>query len=116
MPRALAALTLLATLAASPPQPAAGQLAPPRPPFLFKDDRGDVATAHARGDTAVTVIIAAMPGATGQLAKIIEGMGGSIRFRDDQVDYIRARIPVDSVEHLAHDPSVHSLNITMKGA
>jgi hypothetical protein len=116
MPRALAALTLLATLASIAPQPASGQLAPPRRPFLFKDDRGDLATAHARGDTNVTVIIAAMPGATGQLAQTIQAMGGTIRFRDDQVDYIRARVPVDSVERLAHDASVHSLDITMKGA
>jgi len=116
MPRALAALTLLATLASIAPRPASGQLAPPRRAFLFKDDRGDLATAHARGDTNVTVIIAAMPGATGQLAQTIEAMGGTIRFRDDQVDYIRARVPVDSVERLAHDANVHSLDITMKGA
>ena len=116
MPRTLAALTLLATLASLAPRPASGQLAPPRRPFLFKDDRGDIATAHARGDTSVTVIIAAMPGATGQLAQTIKSMGGTIRFRDDQVDYIRARVPVDSVERLAHDASVHSLDVTMKGA
>lgn len=116
MPRALAALTLLAALASIAPQPASGQLAPPRRPFLFKDDRGDMATAHARGDTSVTVIIAAMPGATGQLAQTIKSMGGTIRFRDDRVDYIRARVPVDSVERLAHDESVHSLDVTMKGA
>ena len=62
------------------------------------------------------MIIAAMPGATGQLAQTIRAMGGSIRFHDDQVDYIRARVPVDSVERLAHDSRVHSLDITMKGA
>src|SRR5262249_5529539 len=67
-------------------------------------------------DKEVTVIIAAMPGATGQLAQTIQGMGGTIRFRDDQVDYIRARVPVDSVERLAHDANVHSMDITMKGA
>src|SRR3954462_3239073 len=116
MPRALAALTLLATLASLAARPASGQLAPPRRPFLFKDDRGDIATARARGDTAVTVIIAAMPGASAQLAQTIHAMGGTIRFRDDQVDYIRARVPLDSVERLAHDVSVHSLDITMKGA
>src|SRR6476661_6771278 len=115
MPRHLAALALLTALASIAPQRASGQLAPPRRPFLFKDDRGDLATAHARGDTAVTVIIAAMPGATSQLAQTIQLMGGTIRFRDDQVDYIRARVPVDSVEHLVHDASVHSLDITMKG-
>src|SRR3954447_26011971 len=107
MPRALAALTLLATLASLAPQPAAGQLAPPRRPFLFKDDRGDIASAHARGEKQITVIIAAMPGATGQLAQIIQAMGGTLRFRDDQVDYIRARVPVASVERLAHDATVH---------
>ena len=116
MSRALATFTLLAAIASIAPQQAPGQLAPARRPFLFKDNRGDVATAHARGDTAVTAIIAAMPGATGQLAQTIQAMGGSIRFRDDQVDYIRARVPVDSVERLAHDASVHSLDITMKGA
>src|SRR6185503_3868528 len=112
----LAALTLLTTLASIAPRSASGQLAPARRPFLFKDDRGDLATAHARGDKEVTVIIAAMPGATGQLARTIQAMGGTIRFRDDQVDYIRARVPVDSVERLSHDTSVHSLDITMKGA
>ena len=116
MSRALACLTLLAVVASIVPQSAQGQLAPARRPFLFKDNRGDIAMAHARGDTALTVIIAAMPGATGKLAQTIQGMGGSIRFRDDQVDYIRARVPVDSVERLAHDASVHSLDITMKGA
>src|ERR1051325_1123740 len=116
MPRALATLTLLVTLTATAPSPASGQLAPSRRPFLFKDDRGDIATANARGDTAITVIIAAMPGAASRLAQTIQGMGGTIRFRDDQVDYIRARVPVDSVERLAHDPNVHSLDVTMKGA
>src|SRR5689334_5302395 len=116
MSRPLAVLTLLAALASVNSQRASSQLAPPRRPFLFKDDRGDLATAHARGDTAVTVIIAAMPGTTGQLAQTIEAMGGTIRFRNDQVDYVRARVPVDSVERLAHDASVHSLDITMKGA
>lgn len=116
MSRALAAVTLLAALASVGPASATGQLAPPRRPFLFKDDRGDIATAHAKGDKNVTVIIAAMPGATGQLAQLIQGMGGTIRFRDDQVDYIRARVPVDSVERLAHDATVHSLDITAKSA
>ena len=94
---------------------ASAQLAPPRRSFLFKDDRGDLASARARGDTAVTVIIAAMPGATAQLARTITAMGGSIRFRDDNVDYVRAQVPTDSVERLAGDPAVHSLDVNMPG-
>src|SRR5262249_32642825 len=86
-----------------------------RRPFLFKDGRGEVAAARARGERDVTAIMAAMPGATAQLAAAIGAIGGTIRFRDDNVDYIRARVPVDSVEKLASDPSMHSLDITISG-
>ena len=94
---------------------ASAQLAPPRRPFLFKDDRGDLASARARGEREVTVVIAAMPGATAQLASVIARMGGTIRFLDNNVDYIRARVPVDSVERLVRDPLVHSLDVNMAG-
>src|SRR5215467_10050523 len=39
-----------------------------RRPFLFKDGRGELAAARARGERDVTVIMAAMPGANAQLA------------------------------------------------
>ncbi len=84
-----------------------------RRPFLFKDGRGEIAAARARGDREVTLVIAAMPGATAQLARVITALGGKIRFRDDNVDYIRARVSVDSVERLAADPSIHSLDVTI---
>ena len=87
----------------------------PRRPFLFKDGRGEVAAARARGEHDITVIMAAMPGANARLATAIRSLGGTIRFRDDNVDYIRARVPVDSVEKLASDPSIHSLDITISG-
>jgi hypothetical protein len=103
----------LATLIA--PHEAMAQLAPARRPFLFKDDRGDLAAAHARGEPEVTVLIAAMPGANPQLADLIGRMGGTIRFRDDTVDYLRARVPTDSVDRLSHDPLVHSLDLNVKG-
>ncbi len=107
-------LSTLALLVAS--ATASAQLAPPRRAFLFKDDRGDIATAHARGDSSVTVLIAAVPGMTGRLAQMIQAMGGTIRFRDDNVDYLRARVPTDSVQHLAQYPAVHSLDVNMEGA
>ena len=86
-----------------------------RRPFLFKDGRGEVAAARARGEHEITVIMAAMPGGNTQLARAITALGGTIRFRDDNVDYIRARVPVDSVERLAADPSMHSLDVTISG-
>jgi hypothetical protein len=106
---------LLAVLVATLTSTSFAQLAPSRRPFLFKDDRGDIASARARGEHDLTVVIAAMPGANAQLARLITAMGGTIRFRDDNVDYIRARVPLDSVERLARDPVVHSLDVNMKG-
>lgn len=93
--------------------PASAQVG--RRPFLFKDGRGEIAAARARGEREVTLVIAAMPGANAQLARAIAAIGGTIRFRDDNVDYIRARVPTDSVERLASDPSIHSLDVTISG-
>ncbi len=87
----------------------------PRRPFLFKDSRGEVAAARVRGESDVLVVVAAMPGANPRLARAIAQLGGTVRFRDDDVDYIRARIPVDSVELLASHAAVHSLDISITG-
>lgn len=86
---------------------------PPRRPFLFKDARGEIAAARARGDTAVTLVIASMPGANARLVRRIGLLGGSIRYRDDDIDYLRARVPVDSVERLVRDPLVHSADVSI---
>ncbi len=87
----------------------------PRRPFLFKDARGELAAARARGESDVLVVVAAMPGANPRLARTIAELGGTIQFRDDDVDYMRARIPVDSVELLASHATVHSIDISITG-
>ena len=86
----------------------------PRRPFLFKDARSDLATARARGDHDVLLVIASMPGANARIAKKITAVGGHVQFRDDDVDYLRARVPVDHVETLSSDPAVHSVNISTR--
>lgn len=84
-----------------------------RRPFLFKDARSELAAARARGDKDVLLVIASMPGANANVAKTITSMGGSVQFRSDDVDYIRARLPVDRVDALAAERSVHSLSISV---
>jgi hypothetical protein len=86
---------------------------PPRRPFLFKDARGELAAARARGDSAVTLVVAAMPGANARAAQRTLQLGGKIRFRDDDVDYLRIRLAVDSVEKFIADPLVHSADVTI---
>ena len=86
-----------------------------RRPFLFKDARGELAAARVREASDVLLVIAAMPGANARVSRRIAGLGGTIRFRDDDVDYLRARLPVDSVEKLVSDPDVHSADVSISG-
>ncbi|MCZ6918234.1 MAG: S8 family serine peptidase [Gemmatimonadetes bacterium] len=87
-----------------------------RRPFLFKDARSEMAAARARGDADVLLVIASMPGANERVATLITAWGGDIQFRQDAVDYLRARVPVDSVEVLVVHPDVHSLDVSKPSA
>ena len=103
---------ILYTVAACTALSASGQSA--RRPFLFKDSRAEVAAARARGEKELTLVIASARGANAKLAKTILAMGGTINFRDDDVDYLRARVPVDSVDKIARDPNLFSLDVSKK--
>ena len=105
---AFAALMLLSF--ATPPDSTAQ---PPRRPFLFKDARGELAQARARGESEVVLVMAAMPGRNARLAAAVEGMGGRIGFRFDEVDYLRAWVPVERVEELVDHPDVHSVDLSI---
>ena len=85
-----------------------------RRPFLFKDARSDIAAARARGDKDILLVIASMPGANARVIKAITAAGGKVQFQDNDVDYVRARVPLDKVEAIATDASVHSVNISAR--
>ena len=105
---AFAALLLLSLIT-----PPTAEAEPPRRPFLFKDARGELAQARARGESEVVLVMAAMPGRNARLAAAIEGMGGRIGFRFDEVDYLRAWVPLDRVEELADHPDIHSVDVSI---
>lgn len=86
---------------------------PPRRPFLFKDARGELAAARARGDTMVTLVVATMSRANARAARLVTRLGGTVGYRDDDVDYLRVRLPVDSVERFVRDPLVHSADVSI---
>lgn len=104
----LASLLLAASV---PAQPRTSD--PARRAFLFKDARGEIAAARARGDTTVLLVIASMPGTNAKVARLVTQLGGTVRYRDDDVDYLRARVPVDSVERVVRDPLVHSTDVSI---
>lgn len=106
--RSIGPVVLLIAVAAAS---ASAQL--PRRPFLFKDARAHLAAARARGEADVLLLIASMEGKNGAVADRIEEAGGTVQFRSDDVDYLRARVPVDRVESLVVDEDVHSVSISV---
>ena len=96
----VAALLLAAVVARDTAAQAPYKSDPPRRAFLFKDARGEIAAARARGDTTVTLVVASMAGQNAKVAALVKKLGGTIGYREDMVDYLRVRVPVDSVESL----------------
>ena len=103
-------LAAAAVLSAGPPG-VAGQ--PERRPFLFKDSRGELAQARARGDSGVVLVIASMPGRNARVAAAVEAAGGRIGFRHDEVDYLRVWAPLERAQELARRPDVHSADVSI---
>lgn len=110
---ALAASALVPRAAAAQPRGDALRGDPPRRPFLFKDARGEVAAARARGDTMVTLVVASMPGQNAKAAALARRLGGKVGFRDDEVDYLRVRLPLDSVDRMVGHALVHSADVSI---
>ena len=84
-----------------------------RRPFLFKDSRAELAQARARGEADVLLVIASMPNRNGEVARAVERIGGMIHYREDEVDYLRVRLPLDGIEELTRLPALHSLDVSL---
>ncbi|MDP2955418.1 MAG: S8 family serine peptidase [Longimicrobiales bacterium] len=92
--------------------PAATQ-EPVRRPVLFKDSRGEIAHARVRGEADILLVIASMPGRNAEVARAIADLGGKVQYREDAVDYLRARVPLDAIERLMARPALHSADVSM---
>lgn len=78
---------------------------------LSKHDRELLAEAIANGQSTVTLLIAAQRGANKRVVQGIESLGGTVRYRDDDVDYIRAKVPIDKVDDAAILSGVQALDL-----
>jgi hypothetical protein len=65
---------------------------------LSKHARELLAEAIANGNSTVTLLIASQPGANKTVASGITKLGGTIRYREDSINYISAIVPVNQVE------------------
>lgn len=101
----MACLAVAAQAAASPPT------AEPKRQFLFKDSRGELADARAKGRSTVTLVIASAKGTNAKVAAEARRLGGEVRYREDSVDYLRVAIAPAAVEALVAFPQVQSADI-----
>ena len=90
------------TLAASPA---------PGVATISKHDRELIATARVNGQTTVTLLVAAQPGKNATAASAIQGLGGTIGYREDSINYLRVTIGLDKVDAVAKLSSVKSLDV-----
>jgi hypothetical protein len=110
MVRRLAAL-LAAAVLVSAALPAALSAADPQKTRLSKEDRAQVVKAIVAGDKTITVLIAAKPGANRTVATGIAALGGTVQYRQDELDYIRAAVPSGKVDAAAALKGVQAFEV-----
>lgn len=93
------AVLLLATAVEAQGSPDSSDRAVFSRPF-FKDSRAELALARVRGASEVTLIVASKVGQNAAVARKIARVGGSVRYRMDVVDYLRARVPITHLMEL----------------
>lgn len=78
---------------------------------LKKHDRLRLVEARVQGKRDVTLLIASSPGANERVLQDVARAGGRVQYRDDDVSYLRLKVPIDAVESIACSPHVDTLNI-----
>lgn len=85
-----AALTLVLTAAVAPAKTPGGKLS--------KEEAALLREAAVSGDKTVTLLVAAQQGQTKNVVDGLQALGATIRYRDDQLGYIRADVPTEKVK------------------
>ncbi|MEU4222118.1 S8 family serine peptidase [Actinoplanes sp. NPDC026623] len=103
---------------AGPPSPANAD--PTDTPGNIKGARSDTLDAHdadllarakAKGEQHVMLIVATEKGDADDVATELEKLGGNVAKRYDSIGYVRARVPIGSVEKAAKLPGVAALDL-----
>ena len=78
---------------------------------LSKHERELLAAAIANGESTVTLLIASAPGSNNKVASGIQRLGGFVRYREDEINYVSAVVPVDKVDDAAALSGVLALDL-----
>jgi subtilisin family serine protease len=101
-PAALAVLACVLAVPAVLVTPAAGTVGAvaqsDRAVQLSKRERALVVAAQAKGESSITLMIASKSQANAKVAKDLESLGATVGYRADQIDYVRASVPLDKLD------------------
>src|SRR5688572_11600387 len=78
---------------------------------LSKHDRELLAEAIVNGKSTVTLLIASTQGSNNRVANGIQRLGGTVRYREDDINYISAIVPTNKVEAVATLSGVQALDL-----
>ena len=78
---------------------------------LLKRDRESLAQAYAEGKTEVMLVLASSRGMNASVVNELAQLGGKLRYREDEVDYLRLKAPLGSVDKIARLSSVEALSV-----
>ena len=83
-------------------------------PAMGLGARGNLLLKKARGEGAatVTLIVASKAGQNASVARSVAALGGTVRYREDDVDYLRVVIATDKVQSVAALPGVQAVDIS----
>lgn len=78
---------------------------------LDKQDRQLLADAKANGQATVTLLVAGLKGSNSALARQIAALGGTVRYKEDTLDYLRVVAPLDKVDAIANLSNVQAVDV-----
>ena len=78
---------------------------------FLKRDREALAKAYAEGKTEIMLVIATAAGTNASVARQLTSWGARIRYRNDEVDYLRVVMPLAHVEQVSRLHNIESINV-----
>ena len=68
--------------------------------------------AQSEGAASVTLIVASKPGQNRSVASAVAALGGTVRYREDDIDYLRVVVATGKVKAVAALPGVQAVDLS----
>ncbi len=78
---------------------------------LFKNNHELFVTLKARGEKEALIVIASKPEMNNLVTEAVVRLGGTVRYREDAVDYLSAKIPLDQISVFAQLKEIERIDI-----